>query len=85
MRQVYVLETFEDIRSAFYQVRVPSDVTPMIEEKAHIKIEGRDLRLIGSERFVLSESLMAAGQQFISDCLRLAVGTRFKWEGLRDE
>lgn len=76
MRQVFVLDTFEDIEKAFNGVRGPDDKTPMMEEKAKLNIHGDTLTL-ESENFVLGEHVRSCGNRFVLHCISRVLGKKF--------
>lgn len=76
MRQVYVLETFEDIEHAFNGVRVTGDSTPMVEDNAVLCIHGDSLS-IESKKYVLGESVRNKGNDFVLYCINRVMGKKF--------
>lgn len=74
MRQVRVLESFEDIATAFARVRQAGTGDEAIEEyaKLHASESGR-LSLSGSKKFVLGDSLREQGNEFIEWCVQRVV------------
>lgn len=75
MRQVHVIETFEDLVHAFSGVRSPDDKYPMAGsyDKIHI-LEGGKLRL-ESKTFMLSDDMRDKGKQLIVYCITKTLGS----------
>ena len=79
MKQVFKLETFEDIEKAFCGSRSAGDPVPMAGEKDCLVIGGDWMRL-ESKTFVLSGDLQVSGRKFVEHCIHKVIGTRFDCE-----
>lgn len=76
MRQVHVLETFEDIENVFCGTRMAGDSTPSVDEKDILHIHGDSLTL-DSKKFVLGENVRCMGNAFVVHCIGRVMGKRF--------
>lgn len=81
MRQVHLLETFNDVRAAFSEA-CDGDSSPRVEAKARLHIS-RDRLVLESKSFVLSDDLANSGSKFVVDCINFAIGNRFSADHLR--
>lgn len=79
MKQVFKLETFDDIKKAFSGSRNAGDPVPMADDKDCLVIGGDWMRL-ESKNFVLSEELQSSGRKFVEHCIREVIGKRFDCE-----
>jgi hypothetical protein len=79
MKQVFKLETFEDIEKAFVGIREPDDPVPVVGEKDCLVIGGDWMR-IESKSFVLSENMQASGRKFVEYCIYKVIGPHFDAE-----
>ncbi len=77
MKQVFVLETFEDIEKAFSETRIDGDETPIVEEEAVLHIRNDSL-MLESKKFVLGEAVRCMGDQFVLYCIQQVIGNKFK-------
>lgn len=78
MKQVYLLDSFQDIEKAFSSDRQAGDATPAIEERARLHISKKSLTLTGTAKFVLSEDLKTKGEGFVKHCIIKCIGNKYE-------
>jgi len=81
MKQVFELETFEDIEKACWGARSADDPVPLMSDKDLLYFDGEHMTLV-SRQFVLSEKLRDKGREFVLHCIQKTLGSHFSADKL---
>lgn len=69
VRSVHLIESFDDLKKAFFGARSADDDDPMMNERGKLRVTKDGLELIDSERYTLSDDLRHRGREFIEWCV----------------